>query len=157
MAAPASAARKVDVAVGVLTVVVAAVFWLQRNYRTQYGGTFADPVIIALAVLGVTLVALGLLRRSARSGAEAEAQERMSPRSLVLAVALLVGWVAALPYLGYLVGGIVFFVLVAVLMRTERPTPRGILLDVVVAVAVVTAFYLIFTEVLYVRLPQLAF
>jgi putative tricarboxylic transport membrane protein len=155
MADSATRDDKTNIVVGVLTVAVAAVFWFQRSYTTQYGGTFADPVIIVLGGLGLVLLVLGLLRRPAGRGTEVE--ERLPVRGLVLAVALLAAWVAALPYLGYLVGGILFFVLMAVLMRTERPTPRGILLDVVVAVVVVTAFYLIFTEVLYVRLPELAF
>jgi hypothetical protein len=155
MARPATLNDKINIVVAVLTVAVAAVFWSQRSYTTEYGGTFADPVIIVLGVLGLVLLAFGLLRRPVGRGTEVE--EGLPVRGLVLAVALLTAWVAALPYLGYLVGGIVFFILMAVLMRTERPTPRGVLLDAVVAVVVVTAFYLIFTEVLYVRLPDLEF
>jgi hypothetical protein len=153
MAGPATLDDKINVAVAVLTVAVAAVFWSQRSYTTEYGGTFADPVIIVLGVLGLVLLVFGLLRRPVGRGTEVE--EGLPVRGLVIAVALLTAWVAALPYLGYLVGGIIFFVLMAVLMRTERPTVRGVLLDAVVAVVVVTAFYLIFTEVLYVRLPDL--
>jgi putative tricarboxylic transport membrane protein len=155
MARPATLDDKINIAVAVLTVAVAAVFWSQRSYTTEYGGTFADPVILVLGALGLVLLVFGLLRRPVGRGTEVE--EGLPVRGLVLAVALLTAWVAALPYLGYLVGGIVFFVLMAVLMRSERPTLRGILLDVVVAVVVVTAFYLIFTEVLYVRLPDLEF
>jgi putative tricarboxylic transport membrane protein len=155
MARPATLDDKINIAVAVLTVAVAAVFWSQRSYTTEYGGTFADPVIIVLGVLGLVLLAFGLLRRPVGRGTEVE--EGLPVRGLVLAVALLTAWVAALPYLGYLVGGVVFFILMAVLMRTERPTLRGVLLDAVVAVVVVTAFYLIFTEVLYVRLPDLEF
>jgi putative tricarboxylic transport membrane protein len=153
MAAPAARDDKINLAVAVLTVAVAALFWSQRSYTTEYGGTFADPVILVLGVLGLVLLVLALLRRPTGHGTEEE--ERLPVRGLVLAIGLLTAWVAALPYLGYLVGGVLFFVLMAVLMRTERPTLRGILLDVVVAVVVVTAFYLIFTEVLYVRLPDL--
>ncbi|OZM79623.1 tripartite tricarboxylate transporter TctB family protein [Pseudonocardia sp. MH-G8] len=155
MAGPATLDDKINVAVAVLTVAVAALFWSQRSYTTEYGGTFADPVILALGALGLVLLAFGLLRRPVGRGTEVE--EGLPVRGLVLAVALLTAWVATLPYLGYLVGGIVFFILMAVLMRTERPTLRGALLDAVVAVVVVTAFYLIFTEVLYVRLPDLEF
>jgi putative tricarboxylic transport membrane protein len=155
MARPATLDDKINIAVAVLTVAVAALFWSQRSYTTEYGGTFADPVIIVLGALGLVLLAFGLLRRPVGRGTEVE--DGLPVRGLVLAVALLTAWVAALPYLGYLVGGIVFFILMAVLMRTERPTLRGVLLDAVVAVVVVTAFYLIFTEVLYVRLPDLEF
>lgn len=156
MAAPATTADKVNVAVGALTLAVAAVFWFQRSYTTEHGGTLADPVIIVLALLGLALLVLGLLRRPVGYGA-VEEDERMPLRGLLIAVVILVGWVAVLPYLGYLVGGIAFFVVMALVMRTGRPTVRGVLLDVVVAAVVVGAFYLVFTEVLYVRLPELTF
>lgn len=144
-----------NVAVGALTVAVAAVFWFQRSYTTEHGGTFADPVIIALGALGLVLLVLGLLRRPV--GNDTEEHERMPVRRLLIAIGVLAAWVTALPYLGYLVGGIVFFILTSLVMRTRRPTWRGIMLDVAVAVVAVTFFYLIFTEVLYVRLPQLFF
>ncbi|WP_448071022.1 tripartite tricarboxylate transporter TctB family protein [Georgenia yuyongxinii] len=155
MAAPATTADKINVGVGAMIVVVAAVFWFQRSYTTAYGGTFADPVIIVLAVLGLVLLVLGLLRRPVGHGTEEE--EKMPLRGLVIAVLLLTAWVAALPYLGYLVGGIIFFVLMAVLMRSGRPSLRGLLLDAAISVVIVASFYVIFTEVLYVRLPELAF
>lgn len=155
MAAALASASRVNAVVGALTLAVAALFWSQRHYTTQYGGTFADPVILVLGALGLLLLALGLLGR--RVGADTEELERMPLRGLVLAVALLVAWTVALPYLGYLVGGILFFALMSVLMRTDRPTLKGTLLDVAVALVVVGAFYLVFTEVLYVRLPELAF
>lgn len=154
-AAHATTADKVNVAVGALTLAVAAVFWLQRDYTTAYGGTFADPVIIVLALLGLALLVLGLLHRRVGHGTEEEI--RLPLGRLLIAVAVLAAWVAALPYLGYLVGGIIFFVLMALVMRAERPTIRGALTDVVVAGVVVGTFYLVFTEVLYVRLPELGF
>lgn len=155
MGASRTVADKVNIAVGALTLAVAAVFWFQRGYSTPYGGTFADPVIVVLGTLGLVLVVLGVLRRPVGHGTETE--ERIPLRRLLLAVVLLAAWVVALPYLGYLVGGIIFFGLMAVLMRTERPTQRRVFIDVVVGAVVVTFFYLIFTEVLYVRLPELAF
>lgn len=154
-AARAKTAATINVAVGALTLGVAALFWFQRHYTTAYGGTFADPVIIALAALGLILLVLGVLRRPVGHGTEEE--ERVPLLGLVVAVALLAVWVATLPYLGYLVGGIVFFVVMAVVMRAGRPNVRGLLLDVVVAVAVVGIFFVLFTEVLYVRLPAPAF
>lgn len=146
---------KTNVAVGALTVLVAGTFWLQRDYTTLYGGTFADPVIIILAVLGLVLLSLGLLGREVGRGTEVE--EHIPASGLVAAVVLLAAWVSALSYLGYLVGGFVFFLLMSLYMRKQRPGPRGVALDVVVAAVVVTVFYLLFTEVLYVRLPELAF
>lgn len=137
---------------GLAFVLLAAVFWVQRDYTSQNGGTFPDPVIILVAVTGLALTGLGLFRRP-----PVDPGERVPVSGLVRAVVLLVAWIATLPILGYVVGGIVFFTLTALLMRDRRPDLKGIALDVGVAVGVVAVFYLLFTEVLVVRLPELAF
>lgn len=129
------------------------VFWVQRDYSSEYGGLFPDAVMVILAVFSVLLIVRGLIWRHDTGWNQ---EGRLGFLDLTRAVVLLVAWVAALPFLGYLVGGIMFFTLVAMLMRTERPTWRGVILDVSVASGVVGVFYLAFTEVLYVTLPPLA-
>lgn len=140
----------VNVISGLAFVLLAAVFWLQRDYTSQYGGTFPDPVIILVAVTGLALTVLGLFRRQ-----PVDPGEQVPVSGLVRAVVLLVAWIATLPILGYVVGGIVFFTLTALLMRDRRPDLKGIALDVGVAVGVVAALYVLFTQVLVVRLPEL--
>lgn len=141
-----------DLVAGVAILVLVATFWVQRAYRFPYGGVLPDVMMVLLAVMAAVLAVRGLLRR--RSG-EDETEAGLTWRGLLRAVGLLAAWVLTLPYLGYLAGGIVFFTLTSLLMRTERFSWRGALLDLAVAVAVVGAFYLLFTQVLYVRLPQL--
>lgn len=137
-------------AVGLL--VITALFWVQRDYTTRFGGTFPDPVLIALGALNFALLVLGLTRwRNERLTQE------LSAGGLVRALGILVAWVAALPFLGYLLGGILFFWVTAVLLRTERLTVKGVLLDAAVALVTVGALYLVFTRVLVVRLPTAAF
>lgn len=138
---------------GFAVLLLCLVFWVQRNYTSQYGGTFPDAVMVLLALLSLLMIARGLLWRH-ESGWHHEG--RLGFGDLARAVVLLVAWVASLPFLGYLIGGILFFTLVALLMRTERPSWKGVALDVVVAVGVVGLFYLAFTEVLYVTLPPLS-
>lgn len=145
----------VNVVAGLTMVVVAGAFWVQRDYTSQYGGLFPDPVMIALAALGLILAALGLAGR--RVGDSDQEARRLPLAGLARAVLVLLAWVASLPILGYLVGGVVFFLVMALLMRTERPRPKDVALDLVVAVVVVTAFYFAFTNVLFVRLPELSF
>ncbi|WP_043504570.1 hypothetical protein [Georgenia sp. SUBG003] len=74
MAAALASASRVNAVVGALTVAVAALFWSQRDYTTQHGGTFADPVIILLGALGLLLLVLGLLGR--RVGATPRSSSR---------------------------------------------------------------------------------
>lgn len=154
MARALTASSKVNILVGALLVAVAGVFWSQRSYTTPYGGTFPDPILIVLGVLGLVLVVLGLLGKDV-SGGDDQDLERLPVVRLLVAVAALAGWVFSLPYLGYVVGGIVFFVLTALLMRKGRPTWKGLLLDVAVAVVLLVVFNYLFAEFLYIRLPVL--
>ncbi len=141
-----------DLVTGVAMLALLVTFWVQRDYRAAYGSVLPDTVMVLLAAMALVLAVRGFQRR--RSGAD-ETEAGLSWRGLLRAVGLLTAWALTLPYLGYLVGGIVFFTLIAVLMRTERLTWRGAVLDLAVATVVVGAFYLLFTQVLYVRLPQL--
>lgn len=128
------------------------VFWVQRDYSSDNGGLFPDAVMITLAVLSLFLVARGVFWRTETGW---DAGERLGWGGLARAFLLLVAWVASMPLLGYVVGGIVFFTLMALLMRTERPTLKNVALDLTVAFVVVGGFYLAFTRVLFVNLPEL--
>lgn len=144
-----------NIVAGLLMVAVAGAFWVQRDYSSQYGGLFPDPLMMALAALGLVLAALGLARRGA--GKPDAAEGSLPLAGLARAVVVLVAWIASLPVLGYLAGGILFFLIMALLMRTERPGLKDVALDAVVAAVVVTFFYLVFTQVLFVQLPELSF
>jgi len=139
----------VNVISGLAFVVFAGVFWVQRNYTSEFGGLFADPVIIVMAVLGLVLALLGLVQRG-----PSEHKSDVPLAGVIRAVLLLVAWVALLPTLGYVVGSVVFFVLAALLMRDHRPSLKGLALDVGVSVGVVAVLYLVFTWVLVVQLPE---
>ena len=141
----------VNVISGLAFVVFAGVFWVQRNYTSEFGGLFADPVIIVMAVLGLVLALLGLVQRG-----PSEHKSDVPLAGVIRAVLLLVAWVALLPTLGYVVDGLVFFVLAALLMRDHRPSLKGLALDVGVSVGVVAVLYLVFTWVLVVQLPEFA-
>lgn len=141
-----------DLVAGVAILILVLTFWLQRDYRYPYGGVLPDVAMVLLAVMGVVLAVRGFLRR--RSGDDAE-EAGLPWRGLLRAIGLLAAWVLTLPYVGYVAGGVVFFTLMALLMRTERFSWRGALLDLAVACVVVGTFYLLFTQVLYVRLPEL--
>lgn len=137
---------------GAVVLVICLVFWVQRAYSSDYGGVFPDAVLTALGVLGVVLVARGVIWRDRETGWNSIG--RLGYKDLGRALVLLIAWVASLPVLGYLFGSIIFFTLVAVLMRTSRPNWKNILLDFGVAVGVVLLFYFGFTQVLYVNLPE---
>lgn len=154
MARALSATSKANLAIGLVLVAIAAVFWSQRNYSSPYGGTFPDPIIIVLGVLGLALAVLGLLGKEV-SGGDDQDLERLPLGRLAIAVVVLAAWAVSLPYLGYIAGGILFFTMCALLMRKTRPTWKGVLLDVVVATGLLFACDYVFREFLYVQLPLL--
>ncbi len=141
-----------DLVAGLSILVLVLTFWVQRDYRYPYGGVLPDVALVLLAVMGVVLAVRGFLRR--RSGDD-DGEAGLPWRALLRAIGLLAAWVLTLPYLGYVAGGVLFFTLMAQLMRTERFSWRGAVLDLAVACVVVGAFYLLFKHVLYVRLPEL--
>lgn len=144
--------KSVNIAVGLIIVLTALAFWLQRDYTTLYGGTFADPIIIILALLGFLLIGLALSDRAI--GSETVNGTPIPAKNLVVAIIALIAWVTVLPYLGYLLSGILFYFITALIMQTEQLTVKKVVVDLAIAAVVVSTFYYLFTEVLYVRLPK---
>lgn len=127
-------------------------FWVQRDYRFPHTNLLPDATMVVLGVLSLWLVAEGWRTRHRHEEHEEEALRWVD---LGRAVALLAAWIIALPWLGFVLSSIVFAALISISMRTERPTVRRVALDLAVNAGVVLAIYLAFTQVLYVRLPQL--
>jgi hypothetical protein len=136
---------------GLAMIGLCLVFWLQRDYSSDNGGIFPDAIMISLTVLSLALVARGVFWRRETGW---NATEHLSAAGLARAFLLLVAWVASLPLLGYVVGGVIFFTLMALLMRTARLTVKKVAMDLGVALVVVGGFYVIFTRVLLVNLPE---
>lgn len=136
---------------GGLLLVLVASFWVQRAYRFPHTNILPDAVMVILAVLSLWLLVVGWRTRHVD---EVHEEQALPWADLGRAVALLAAWVVALPWLGFLVSGIVFSTVISLSMRTAGRTLRGALLDVAVNAGVVVAIYLAFTQVLYVRLPE---
>lgn len=127
-------------------------FWVQRDYRFPHTNLLPDATMVVLGVLSLWLVVEGWRTRARHEEHEEEALRWVD---LGRAVALLAAWIVALPWLGFVLSSIVFAALIAITMRTEPLTVRRVALDLLVNAGVVLAIYLAFTQVLYVRLPQL--
>lgn len=137
---------------GVLLLLLVASFWVQRDYRFPHTNLLPDAVMVILAVLSLWLLVQGWRTRTQTEELEEEA---LTWADLGRAVALLTAWVVLLPWAGFLLAGILAGTLISVTMRTGRPAVRQLALDVAVNLAVVVAIHLVFTQVLYVRLPPL--
>lgn len=155
---------RADLAAAVVAIGVAAVFWVQRDYREPLSGAFPDFVLAGLAALAVLLVTRALVLRGRAdpgrpdTGADETVDEGSGgpgvPVAAVLAsMALLAAWVALLVPLGFTLAGVLGFLAVTVFVRRGSFRPRHLLVDVPVAIAVVWLCFLVFTRVLLVPLP----
>lgn len=134
---------------GVSTLVLAAAFWYQRDYQSQFSKIFPDAVILLTALLGVVLLVRGLLRRHIPAEGET-----VPPVTLLVITTVIFAWAALLRPLGFLVSGAASFLVLCRFARTRRSGWRGVLLDVAVSITAVFILHFIFTEYLFVRLPR---
>lgn len=137
---------------GGLLLLLVMSFWVQRAYRFPHTHLLPDAVMVVLVVLSLWLMVVGWRTRRTEEVHEEEALHRAD---LARAVAILTAWVLALPWLGFVLSGIVFATIISVSMRDDGRSVRKVALDLAVNAAVVVAIYLAFTQVLYVRLPEL--
>lgn len=158
---------RADLTAAGVTVVVAAVFWTQRDYRERLSGVFPDFVLIGLVVLAVLLVVRAVVlgaggkegagRDRDEAGAEDTGGESGGSSASVAIVfasmAFLAAWVVLLTPLGFTLSGILAFLAITVFLRRGSFRFRHLLVDVPVAIAVVWLCFLVFTRVLLVPLP----
>ncbi|WP_109473025.1 tripartite tricarboxylate transporter TctB family protein [Ornithinimicrobium cavernae] len=149
--------KNIITALGLLVLV--ASFVVQRDYRFPHTNLLPDASLVVLGVLSVVLLVQGLRQRALAGAAPDDAavddEEAVGLWDLGRAVLLMAAWVVALPRLGFLAAGIAFCTLISLTMRSERITPKAVLMDAAVATVIVLVLYLSFTQVLYVRLPEL--
>lgn len=140
-----------DVLAGIAFTGLAGIFWLQRDYTSEYGGLLPDAVLYSIGVLGIVLALSGFSRRPK----EQATGTRARGGDLVYPVALLLLWFALFPLIGFAVAGVVFFTLTASFMR-PRLSARSLLVDAVVAIGTIATVYIVFTMLLHIQLPGLS-
>lgn len=139
---------RADVVAGSILLAIAAVFWLQRDYEGASSARFPNLVLIVLAVLGAVIIAQGIRRGDRERNAR-----QLDLRMLAAAAALVLVWGVLMGLIGFTISGVIAFVVMALLIRRGRPSPRSLALDAGVGVVVVVGCFLIFTRVLLVPLP----
>lgn len=139
---------RTNIICGAILIVVAGVFWTQRDYDNPQAAVFPDLVLVVLAILGVGILVHGILR-----GDRTRGPREINLKMLGIATALVVGWAFALGLVGFTISGVIAFLIMALLIRRGRPSVRDVVQDFIVAVAVVVGCFFIFTRVLLVPLP----
>ena len=139
---------RADLVAGAVLLLVSGIFWLQRDAVNKTSALFPDLVLIVLAVSGLAIIAVGLIR-----GDRTREPRHVNLTMLAAGGALVLGWAVAMGLIGFTIAGVIAFVIMALLVREGRPTLRTVLTDTAVGAVVVVACFLIFTRVLLVPLP----
>ncbi|MFP4137913.1 MAG: tripartite tricarboxylate transporter TctB family protein [Halomonas sp.] len=139
-----------DIAAGIFGLAFAALLWFPRGDIGRLSLIFPRAVLVIMTLLAITLVIKGFVRPGGR-----EIEITGSPRRLVTVIVGFFAWWGLVEVLGFLLATLIaFFLLTWYLARVESPvTGRRLLRWTPVILALVVGFYLVFTEVLNVRLP----
>ena len=134
-----------------LFIFMAVVFlWDTTNMLDSDSSVFPRAVAIAMIVLSILLIIWHLIKP--RKKGESVPEEASTTRRVALVAAMLAGCVA-MPWLGFLIPGIItFFLLMFIAMYDEWSMKRKILYPLI-AVAIVVGFYTLFGNILQVPLP----
>ena len=141
--------------IGGLCFAALGIFLLVASQEFEDAGR-STPLFIGIGtvVLAVILVLSQFLKRSGTCHSRPAVG---SLRRRLLFVFLTAIWVFLLPYLGFLISGIVMFVLVAVAVPKHSPwTIKGIGLHAAAGAVTTSAFWIVLTHLLSVPLPELS-
>jgi hypothetical protein len=140
-----------DITSGLIGLLLTAVFFFALEDISWMSIIFPRTVVYIMAIISGILVVKGLVRPS---------QDRIfsagsNTRWMVTGVLFFL-WVLLMPVFGFFVSTVVFMTaIVGYLARARMQVTIGkFLIWIPIVVAEVTFFYLIFTKVLYVPLPE---
>lgn len=131
---------------------VAVAFWVQRESTGRLTEAFPDFVLVVLVLLAVGIAVRALLRKQGEATDETPVST-VDKRFLAAAMVVLPVWAIGMGLVGFTISGVLAFVVLAQLIRRERPRPVSVARDTVVGAVLVVAAFLVFTRVLLVPLP----
>ena len=136
---------------GVIGLLLTAVFFFSLEDVSWMSIIFPKTIVYLMAIISVLLVLKGFVKPSRRR----IFSDGSNTRWIVTGVLFFL-WVLVMPLFGFFVSTVVFTTaIVAYLASARMPlTIRRFIVWVPIVMAEVTFFYLIFTKVLYVPLPE---
>ena len=141
-----------DTLSGLLTLALTLVAWYHSRDFTYYGGLFVNWVLAVLLALGLTLAVKGLL--PARRNQPKEKPDPAAYRKVLATLLVLALGIAAMPWIGFVLGSIAIYTLISMLIAPTRPrSPKGWAQTLVIAAITSGVFYAVFRYVLMVPLP----
>lgn len=139
------------VTAAVFIVVAVVALWDTTTMVDADSFVFPRAVAIAMIIFCMLLIAWGLIRPISGNG-EASVPGASTARRVSLVTAMLVS-TALMPWLGFLISGLVAFVSIMFVAMYDQWTPFRKLVYPLVCAAFVVGFYFLFAELLLVPLP----
>ena len=140
-----------EIASGIIGLILSAVFFFALEDISWMSILFPKTVVYIMALIAGALVVRGIVKPSRDRIFHVGSNVRW-----VVTGILFFAWVLFMPVLGFFVSTVVFMtIIVGYLARARTQVTIGkIMIWIPIVVAEVTFFYLIFTKVLYVPLPE---
>lgn len=140
-----------DLIAGILGILLTAVFFFALEDVSWMSIIFPKTIVYLMAIISGLLVLKGFIKPSLRPIFNFGSNTRWIVTGILFFL-----WVLVMPVLGFFVSTVVFMTaIVAYLARARMTLTIGkFILWVPIVIAEVTFFYLIFTKILYVPLPE---
>lgn len=139
-----------DLIVGILTLIVAAVFYYFTRDLSKLSVIYVNYVLIILGTLSLLTLIKGMVRPERIAFFESAVERN----NIVVGLVILFAYLLLLPVLGFLPASYLFFLVMTLYLSEERFTTRNIFVSVAVTIVVVSVFYVVFKHVLLVPLPE---
>ena len=140
-----------EIASGVTGLILSAVFFFALEDISWMSILFPKTLVYIMALIAGALVVRGIIKPTRDQIFHVGSNIRW-----IVTGALFFAWVLFMPVLGFFVSTVVFMtIIVGYLARARTQVTIGkIMIWMPIVIAEVTFFYLIFTKVLYVPLPE---
>ncbi|WP_319521215.1 tripartite tricarboxylate transporter TctB family protein [uncultured Desulfosarcina sp.] len=140
-----------DMIAGIIGILLTAVFFFALEDVSWMSIIFPKTIVFLMAIISGLLVVKSFVRPSRRQIFNIGSNTRW-----LVTGTLFFLWVLVMPVFGFFVSTVVFMTaIVGYLARARMPLTIGrFLVWIPIVIAEVTFFYLIFTKVLYVPLPE---
>lgn len=135
---------------GVFILVASISLWDTTNMMDSDSFVFPRAIAIAMIVLSLMMIVMNLVKASA-AGREAVQKGSVARRTLLVTIMLLGCF--AMPWIGFLISGIITFGMLMMIAMYDVWTPRKRILYPVLAIIIVLGFYTLFSNLLQVPLP----
>ena len=135
----------------VLIIVLAVVaLWDTTNMADADSFVFPRAIAVAMILFSIALIVWNLVKPTPLNGESNPGAS--TPRRVGLVAAMLIG-TALMPYVGFMLSGIVVFAAITWFAMYDEWTRFRLIVYPLVGVAIVLGFYAIFAKVLLVPLP----